>query len=111
MAEQKRYQDSVSYYYDDVRGAGGRRHRAFKSKLKGTGAHTLRKLAEWIVWARDTSATRWYFKEIIRFYPETNSRDYDFNKLTQKELKELAQLVDEVKLEKLLEGAGVSYHV
>lgn len=103
-----KYQESVCYFYDDLHYSGGRIHRALKTKVKSTGAATLRKLAEWVCWAYPpTQATRKYFKQTIRFYPETNARDYERKQLTRKELEELSKLVEEVKLEKLLEGAGV----
>ncbi len=100
-----KYQESVCYFYDDVRGAGGRVHRAFKTKTKSTGAATLRKLAEWICWARPTSATRRYFKQVVS---SDILRTYvTYRPLNSKELKELSQLVDDIKFEKLMRGAGV----
>lgn len=98
---------SICYFYDDIRGAGGTRHRAYKSKAKSTGAATLRKLAEWICWAKPpSSATRKYFKQVVGV-DIFGTPFVTYGTLNRQEREELSQLVDEVKLEKLLEGAGV----
>lgn len=99
---------SVCYFYDDIRWAGGTRHRSYKSKAKSTGAATLRKLAEWICWAKEPkSATRKYFKQVVGV-DIFGTPFVTYGTLNRQEREELSQLVEDIKFEKLLRGAGVT---